>query len=415
MHDCEEICEQDGICIITGGLAIKKKKVQILQISRESIEFEEKGEQERKRLNCKIKIPKNKFKHEGKHKCELKVHMCGYICKQCNRMCDLEFGHYDEDNRNTNLHRCTHEHINNGNIITEENSVKLCYQDKILEFMNMESANIYTCYEYCKQQGRGHIHIIEQFHLSQIKNLNSYNAFFKPIKQNLYRCKCEFFWKQILRFRFDEEFDNTQKKSFNKCPALCPLCNENSKISYCDLDLWHEPLKDSDNCKDFWISKEGHKFYCQHPIPCHTIFIIDKSGSMNRVDIQPKLPSISQNKNFNNRFGRLIESMNNYIIRRKKISPEDVFSVVSFSDKAEIILPIINCDSNEDFDFVEECMKKIKKCEGETEFYLGFKKGKEILDKIDRNKYKPVIILLSDGADQKPNKTIEIVKEVSIF
>ena len=218
-----------------------------------------------------------------------------------------------------------------------------------------------------------------------------------------------------MRFRFDEEFDDTQKKSFNKCPALCPLCNENSKISYCDLDLWHEPLKDSDNCKDFWISKEGHKFYCQHPIPCHTIFIIDKSGSMNRVDIQPKLPSISQNKNFNNRFGRLIESMNNYIIRRKKISPEDVFSVVSFSDKAEIILPIINCDSNEDFDFVEECMKKIKKCEGETEFYLGFKKGKEILDKIDRNKYKPVIILLSDGADQKPNKTIEIVKEVSIF
>ena len=416
-HDCEGTCEQDGICVIEPGLNIKKKRVQVLQFSRESIEFEDKDEQEKIRLRCKIKIPKNEYMHEGKHKCELKIHKCGFICRQCDRMCELEYGHFDENKRKATLHKCNHGHINNANILTKENSVKLLYQNNFYNFINEESPNIFTCYNYCKQQGRGHIHIIEQSHLDKVKNINTLKEYFRIREDGLYECKCEFFWEYILNFQFDEEFDDKQIKSFTECPAYCPLCEEIdiNKKTYCDGVLWHETFNDSNNDKDYWISEEGHRFKCHHPIPCHTIFIIDKSGSMAREDIQPNLPNICKNKDFNNRMGRLIESMNNYISRRKKISQKDLFSVISFSEKAEIILSGNSCDSTEEFDFVEECMKKIKKCEGDTEFYLGFEKSKEILDSIDRTKYKPVIILFSDGADEKDKETIKIIKEVSIL
>ena len=60
-------------------------------------------------------------------------------------------------------------------------------------------------------------------------------------------------------------------------------------------------------------------------------------------------------------------------------------------------------------------MQKIGECNGETEFYLGFIEGQKILENINQEKYKPVIILFSDGADQKQKETTEIVNSVSIY
>ena len=58
-------------------------------------------------------------------------------------------------------------------------------------------------------------------------------------------------------------------------------------------------------------------------------------------------------------------------------------------------------------------MKRIGKCKGETVFSLGFNEAEKILNNIDRRRYKPVIILFSDGEDQKMPQTIKIVKKVS--
>jgi len=168
------------------------------------------------------------------------------------------------------------------------------------------------------------------------------------------------------------------------------------------------------NSFQFWISQEGHKFVCNHPIPCHTIFIIDKSGSMSRNDISPIIPSIYSNDDFKNRMGKLIENMDNYINKRiHDNNLNDVFSLITFSDEAKIIFNNIKMKFGENFNFINECMKKIGKCKGETEFSLGFIEAEKILNEIDRKKYKPVIILFSDGEDQKMIKTIEIVKRVS--
>ena len=64
---------------------------------------------------------------------------------------------------------------------------------------------------------------------------------------------------------------------------------------------------------------------------------------------------------------------------------------------------------------IDECIKLMGYPEGDTNFIKGFEKAINILEDIDINKYNPLIILLSDGDDDKPNKTIDCVKEVSIY
>ena len=343
----------------------------------------------------------------------MKQHKCGYRCKQCKWMCDLIIGHTEKYH-----HINKHGHIINANIFTKENNLTLNFLDKEYHFQNEDSAEMYTCVKYCKQMGRGHIHILEKSEFEKIKNFEIYikDNFAKLIYKDLYGCKCEFFWKIYLQFDFDEEFDRDQKYLFNKCPALCPLCKGNKKVQYCEEDLWHKPVLISGNNDKFWVSQEGHKFVCNHPIPIHTIFIIDKSGSMRIKDIFPIIPTIYSNDDFNNRMGKLIENMDSYI--NKRISDNnlnDVFSLITFSDEAKIIFNNIKMNFGEDFNFINECMNKIGKCIGETDFSLGFIEVEKLLNQMDRKKYKPVIILFSDGEDQKMTQTIEIVKRVSIY
>ena len=61
------------------------------------------------------------------------------------------------------------------------------------------------------------------------------------------------------------------------------------------------------------------------------------------------------------------------------------------------------------------CMDMIEEAHGNTYFLEGFKKGNEILSEIDRQNYKPIIILLSDGENEPStqNETINYVKGVS--
>lgn len=135
---------------------------------------------------------------------------------------------------------------------------------------------------------------------------------------------------------------------------------------------------------------------------------------MGRDDITPASPKISSKKGFNNRLGRLIEILDIYVKKRNTINYEDIFSLISFSDKAEIIFKNINISYDKPFNLVSKCLDTIE-AGGETEFYKGLIEGEKILSKIDRKKYKPVIILFSDGADQKQDETIEIIERVSFY
>ena len=408
-HDCEEICNQEGYCEINTNTNIKEKpkKSYILRKTNEIVSYEEENQQTCKKKQCNLKIPKGKLTHNGKHKCQIERHKCGFKCQQCTRLCDLDYKH-------EGLHNCRHGHTKNATISTEETDIKLVYGENEYTFQEGETATIFTCTQYCRDQGRGHIHIVNLVNNSNL-NDDIINKNIKKSKDNIYECKCKFFWESFLQFRFEDEFSKKLKEDFNKCPAKCLSCKEKGEMSYCELDLWHNPEEKFNKDGNYWISVDGHKFKCKHEIPCHTIFIIDKSGSMGNGDIKPKLQQLRSEYYFNCRLGSVIEHVFNYIKRRDDLNKEDIFSFVAFSDTAKIIFKQKKYNSGKEFNFIDTCIKEIEWYEGNTLFKEGLIKAKEILNETNRKKYRPIMILFSDGADENMNETNNIVKEVSIF
>ena len=397
-HECNHMCEENGYCEIKTNTNIdikKSTKTFKFKNSDQILEYVESSEQTYKKNKCTYKILKGQINHNGLiHKCEIKKHKCGFKCKLCDRLCELEFGHKD-------LHFCKHGHIKNAIIQTEEKTVKLNFKEKEYIFENNEVAIIFTCYQYCKDQKR-HIHRLDS-NLIQNKDENIKNGNIRKFNKYLYECKCEYFWKSFLQFRFESEFEKKLKDEFNKCPAKCKLCDNFKEKIYCELNLWH---------------KNDHKFSCEHhnPKPCHTIFIIDKSDSMGSQDLKPIYNIIKKNENFNNRLGCVLQVIDNYIKKRLNIDNDDLFSLIAFSSTSQTIFS--NYDKNliKTGDWLNMSMSKIEDAYGNTYFLEGLKEGNKILSQINRQKYKPIIILLSDG-ENKPstqNETLNYVKDVRI-
>ena len=236
-HQCRGECEQEGVC--------------------EIILTKDNGEETLKN-KCKIKIPKGLRAHEGKHNCmmeeEMKEkHLCGERCKQCHKCCKLPIKN----------HGTLHYIYNHGRV------------DDIYKIGN------YDCVGYCKKEGIGHTHKLEEDKINDIKkNLDKGNI--KKDENNIYECKCSFFWKEYLQFEFREP-DWEQK--FDSCPRECPMCLKENKKNYCLGKLWHKLDDCEQETKNIWISYYGHKFKCKHDQPNHTIFLIDTSYSMTSNDI----------------------------------------------------------------------------------------------------------------------------------
>ena len=392
-HDCKCNCNVNGICVIKTNNIIEIKKSYTLKLKNQKIEFVENTEQIFSRRKCILKIPKGFINHKGKHICDIEKHKCGFKCKQCDRLCELEDGH-------PSFHYCKHGHIKHSVIQTEEKSVKINYDVAEYDFLNDEEAIMFTCYQYCIQQRRGHVHRLSNNSIENIKdNLKSEGI--RKLNNNTHECKCEFFWKIFLGFHFENEFSNDLISEFNKCPSKCGLCKISNTLTFCNLQLWHK--------------EKNHVFPCKHEkLPYHTIFIIDKSGSMGSPDIKPSESKLNKNEDFNNRLGCVIQVINSYVNKRLEINKNDKFTLISFNTGANINFRDYDKDELSNINLIEECIKLIGYPNGDTRFIKGFNKAQDILEDIDTNKYNPLIILLSDGDDDKPEETIDYVKEVSI-
>ena len=70
-HQCHEICEEPGICAVSG--LIEGTSINFIRHIQQS-----------KRLECYKKIPPNSFEHEGKHiHSEDGIHACDAQCQFC--------------------------------------------------------------------------------------------------------------------------------------------------------------------------------------------------------------------------------------------------------------------------------------------------------------------------------------------
>ena len=394
-HDCNKICDKNGYCEIKTNNVIKRKISHTLKNKIQKIEYFESSEQIFIRKKCIKKIPKGLISHKGNHICDINEHKCGFKCKQCNRLCELEYGH-------PSFHYCKHGHIKNAIIQAEEDKVEIKFQNEIFDFKNDDEAIMFTCYQYCREQRRGHVHRLNYKDLIDM-GINLKSEGIRKLNKNTYECKCEFFWKIFLQFRFETEFDNESIYEFNQCSSKCGNCLKFNETTYCNLKLWHQ--------------EKEHNFPCRHAksIPYHTIFIIDKSDSMGSPDIKPTNENLYKFDDFNNRLGCVIQVINNYVNKRFEVNKKDIFSLISFSTEATINFRDLNKDIISNIDFIDECKAQFEYPKGSSCFINGFKEAEKILSDIDNENYNPLIILLSDGDDDNPKETIEYVKEVSNF
>ena len=399
IHKCSHNCNQKGFCIIEPFKEIPKTYNSSIG---KSIGFNAAQILEPTPFPCTIDIPENEYEHPNNniHQCNIKVHRCGFKCKQCNNYCTEDIFH-------SGLHKCYHANIINSKFTIEGNNYsEIKKKNEYYRIQDKEDAKIFYCQDYCIDQGQGHTHLIHQ---KEIDNTNDKRV--KSYKNNFYECKCSYFWESVLKFQ--HPLPNA-KKIFDKCDCICPCYKDSAENhNYCQLELWHDKEL-PDYMKGKWISPEGHKFKCDHPSGIYSIFLMDKSGSMNSSSIKPGRFDINYSNNHNNMLGASIEALLDYCNLRAKINRREKCALIGYDDFASIIFK--DYYIGDEYKIRDMCLSNL--CpNGCTEFAKAFKKAKEILDEIhNKREYIPVIILLTDGIDFYPKKTINYIKnEVSII
>ena len=165
-HPCNHLCEESGYCQIS--IAVKLEETR----SGSNIFYEKVQSVSAIKNRC------NKFyNHSGIHSCGAYAHKCGFRCKQCDYYCCESYGH-------NGLHKCLHGKIKNLPAYFSDGDFK---KDK----------NEFSCDEFCRIQGQGHIHYFES-------DNKIFNCEVKLIKENnnkyIYECECSYYWKNILMF-----------------------------------------------------------------------------------------------------------------------------------------------------------------------------------------------------------------------
>ena len=367
------------------------------------------------RSKCILNIPIDEFEHSepSKHKCERGVHYCGFKCPQCENYCN---DNYDQENGHSSSHKMEHGNIINSNFKIIDPSSDVIEVKKEYEYYKMkkeDSAIIFTCSDYCVNQGRGHTHLVSKSIIDNISNKNDKKIKVFEKDNNYYECSCSFFWDNILKM--DSGISWEKKKTFEYCDCICP-CEKhdpkNNKFNYCKREVFHgKDIPEED--KGVWVSPEGHRFNCDHPSGIFTIFLIDCSGSMRSVSekTKPGDPDIVNSPKHNNMLGASIEVLLNFCKKRYKINRREKCALIGYAHEASPIIKDIYVAKVDEIK--KECLSKLE-AYGGTEFKEAFKEAKKLLVEINENKqYIPIIILLTDGEDFNPDEAIKLVKEVN--
>ena len=394
-HDCVEIgqidkkneCEIPGFCQVSTPTEIGGRE-EIFRTNSGYVPYKVFPKGMAKKLECKIKIPSCELSHVGKHKCfnnsEEKQHKCGFECKQCGHFCLLENGHPNPDE-----HVCYHGNIQDAKIFIMDDSqnASIKKDNVIIQLNKDDSAEIFTCNDYCQAQDPGHTHLLTQIPFFDVNNVRRITK----NKQVFYECKCSYFWKHILKFKAEIN----QEKS-DKCNCYCDgNHDDDNKIkkgekAFCKLPLWHK-------------SKE-HVFGCDHSNGIYTIFLVDRSGSMSSEKIKP----LRKDLEYDNMIGVAIQAILSYCQRRKMENPREKCAMIGYDNKAEIIFKDVLL--NDETKIKDECIKKLKP-RGGTEFLPAFQEAKTVVNNVrDSKGYTPVIILLTDGLDFHPEETIKYIE-----
>ena len=397
VHNCPKMCEINGYCHIEN--CIKQEDEIYKTLSGEEIKYHTIKFQEIYKKECITKLTINEFQHQY-HSCGSSIHKCGEKCPQCEYHCTEAYGH-------SGLHNCSHGNIKNSFFTIYNNIAMINKENKLYKFIEGETAKIFLCDEYCKEQGQGHTHLFNSE--NKIEENEDVRLFKEENNKFIYECKCSYYWNNILKF--NGNFVSEDLKIFSLCNWKCKY-GSHQKPEYCLLPLWHEKVNGVPKDINGEWESEGHVFKCKHPKGIYSIFLLDKSGSMSiKYDEVVPTNTVIQQK-MNNMLGASVQAICDFCKKRASLNSRDKCALIAFNDKAEKIFDNFPIEDNIK---LENYLLNLKP-DGYTLFLSAFKEAKQILDSIDRKEFIPIIILLTDGIDYGCNDTINYIKnEVSIF
>ena len=351
-HACGEECEEVGICEVKTEL---KKTRGVFNGARGFFEFDFTTEQNGRRLKCAVIIPAGQRAHAGTHRHSLSAavaHYCDARCGGCSYFCSKPHGH-------TGLHATTHGNMIDRTFAGEHREIDVADR----KYVWGERGTAEMCPLFCRVQGRGHIHLAlcgagaggvcagSAAPRSARHETKRYGPDVDVPKDEI---KHAAYWAGM---GFEDPCSSTDQSEFGLCGHYCGSRShaaapagaggaagpsrqgEQIERSYCSLPLWHDAAAASAGVgSGHHASADGHLFSCSHPTAgqYHTVFIIDRSGSMASQDARPTLTAIAHQNN--NRLGCVYEAIVRFCRVRRAAGARDVVSVVLFNHAASIVL-----------------------------------------------------------------------------
>ncbi|CAK71087.1 unnamed protein product (macronuclear) [Paramecium tetraurelia] len=276
-HECQEFCQEKGICQIT------YTQVEIMWQSRFSyIKYIPQSNEKKK---CCRNIKPQQLNHNQIHSCmietEKQFHLCDQKCPECNKICDLKYGHSG--------HHSSQIHINKEFqifTIKQGEEFKLIIQDQnnnvARQYQIGEQSTPETCDQSCRRRGKSHYHLIECKGESQclekqigIRARHSKEKYEGFQHLNFDEVLCIDYWD----YKGWAHPIPKETQNIGLCNYYCPICKKiNGEYQFCCQQAWHS--------QDNKIS--SHKFPCSstHKVQfiqgINIAFVIDTTGSMSQ-------------------------------------------------------------------------------------------------------------------------------------
>lgn len=219
----------------------------------------------------------------------------------------------------------------------------------------------------------------------------------------------EAFWEST---GFKDPCSNEDKEVFGKCNHFCPHAShmkDGELPSFCTLPLWHAALSDQEG-KEYVrqhggiVSPDGHHFSCSHrtSLPVHTIFLIDKSGSMSYNDVVPE--TRPWRDSHPNRLGCALAAIQSFVEKRQHSSPDDKISLLAFDTDA---LNGPSMVSISDFDTCHQWLSNLE-ANYQTSFANAMAATIPLVQQTP-NSHRSMVMFLSDGWDHFPAQALQRV------
>eukprot|EP00245_Coleochaete_scutata_P003080 TRINITY_DN14392_c0_g2_i2.p1 TRINITY_DN14392_c0_g2~~TRINITY_DN14392_c0_g2_i2.p1 ORF type:complete len:1993 (-),score=357.53 TRINITY_DN14392_c0_g2_i2:188-6166(-) len=312
-HKCPEKCQVSGICSVERRFVMKEDEE--YHGARSTFKYKAVLEDNGKREDCAIEIPKYRLKHDGDHVHSTGgnvVHTCMDKCPTCNYYCDLPMNHDGE-------HSTAHGNMRKSILISEDENIDIeARHGEVPELGNEgaaasditmstrkykagESGKAEMCDLFCKAMGRGHVHVIdcEESRAGRVcthsgedgRRHEKYHWKGKDDKL-VDEVTHEAYWKYM---GWKDPCHANDRQIFQKCPAECGMHEKNMAEGMarpaCTLPIWHQPIIHGSPeaqalAASGYISIDGHHFDCSHLIvknKVHSVLVLDESYSMEMV------------------------------------------------------------------------------------------------------------------------------------